>query len=142
MARHSIRKEDVKFVVNKEMHTVVCYMEDTEEIFIDFAIENYGNISMLPYEMEKLFKMPNRFVGKAVCSADDEWDEEKGKLLAYHRMKAQLNKAFFHAANSFFDYVDKMNDDFGEIINAYGEKLYHNTERRKAKIKELVGEDN
>lgn len=137
--KHSIRKEDVKFVVDKEKHTVVCYVEGTQEMFQDFFDDNANDLWM-SFEIRKKILMPDRFVGKAVCSVDDEWDEEKGKLIAYHRMKGQLNKAFFRVANAYFNSMDELLDNFGEIVNAYGEKLYHNTERRKAKIKELIGE--
>lgn len=138
--KHSIRKEDVKFVVDKEKRTVVCYVEGTQDMFQDFFEDNAANGLWMPYELRKEVLMPDRFIGKAVCSVDDEWDEEKGKLIAYHRMKGLLNKAFFRAANTYFNSMDKFLDEFGEIVNAYGEKLYHNTERRKAKIKELIGE--
>lgn len=140
MARHSIRKDNVRFVINKEKRTVVCVLEGTEEMFSNFMAENAPNL-YLSWKIVDKAMMPDRFVGKAVCSVDDEWDEEKGKLLAYDRMKRQLNKAFFSAAKRVMNEYNKVLDDFADVINAYGEKLYHNAERRKYKLEELIGKE-
>lgn len=133
MARHSIRKEDVKFIVNKEKRTVICLIEDTENVFVNFAQDNFKIDWTYRMDYNKL-RMPNRFVGKAVCAESDEWDEEKGKLLAYDRMKNELTASFQRSAQYFVNWYDKELSNAVKILNDYGEKLHHNKERRQSVI--------
>lgn len=139
MARHSIRKVDVRFVVNKEKRTVICYVEGTARMFLDFACENFNIYT--PYQMDETkLRLPNRFVGKAFCAEGDEWDEEKGKLLAYDRMKNDLTASFQRAAQYFVSWYDKELNNAVKCLNDYGEKLRHNKERRQAVICEMFEE--
>lgn len=131
MTRYSIRKEDVKFVVNKEKRTVICYIEGTKNIFMDFVYNNFSLGYNTHMDYNKLI-LPNRFIGKATCAAGDEWDEEKGKLLAYDRMKNEINEKFRRAAQYYVNWYDKELASAVNITNEYCNKLYHNKERRQA----------
>ena len=141
--KHSIRKEDVTYVVRPEQKKVIAYIEGTQWMFIDFVNENYPNASMFwcgePFE-DKL-KMPNKFIGVATCGPDDVWDENVGRLIAFDRMKDNLNKSFFKRANTFVAEMEKRLDIFCERVNGYGEKLEYNMNRRKAVIAKVLGDE-
>lgn len=85
--------------------------------------------------------MPKRFWGIATCAEDDEWDEEKGKFLAFSRAKNKLNNSFFKRAQLYIDTFDKSLNDSILILNNLGNKLTVNADRRQERIKELFGED-
>lgn len=141
--KHSIRKEDVKYVVNPEQRKVVAYIEGTKTMFIDFLAENYPYYDCPLWEdpIRKKLVMPNRFCGISTCGPDDEWDEEIGRLIAFDRMKDSLNKSFFKRANTYVAEMEKRLDLFCDRTNAYGQKLEYNTNRRKALIEKILGSD-
>lgn len=139
MARHSIRKENVKFIVNKEKRTIICYIEGTEKMFLNFVQENFKVDWTFGMDYNRLL-MPNRFVGKAVCAEGDEWEEEKGKLLAYDRMKNDLIASFQRSAQYFVDWYDNELSNAVKTLNAYGEKLHYNKKRRQSVICDMFKE--
>lgn len=138
--KHNIRKEDVTYIVQPEQKKVIAYIEGTKWMFIDFVNENYPNFHIFwHYEpLEAKLEMPARFVGISTCSPDDEWDENLGKLIAFDRMKDNLNKSFFKRANTFVAEMERRLDIFCDRTNAYGTKLEANTERRKQLIEKLL----
>lgn len=144
--KHSIRKEDVKYVIQPEQRKVIAYIEGTRNLFSDFVEENQGPWVDQDYwtdnsrKFEEKLKMPNKFVGVATCGPDDEWDEEVGRLIAFDRMKDSLNKSFFKRANTYVAEVEKALDVFCDRVNAYGEKLEYNTNRRKQVISKVLGD--
>ena len=142
--KHSIRKEDVKFVVNPEEKKVVAYIEGTQRMFTNFVEENF------PYclvdfwwedPLAKKLKMPNRFVGISTCGPDDVWNENTGRLIAFDRLKDNLNKSFFKRANTFVAEMERRLDIFCDRVNAYGMKLETNMNRRKEIINKILGEE-
>lgn len=141
--KHSIRKEDVTYVVRPEQKKVIAYIEGTQWMFTDFVNENHPSAPML--WCDKLFedklKMPNKFVGVATCGPDDVWDENVGRLIAFDRMKDNLNKSFFKRANTFVAEMEKRLDTFCDRVNAYGMKLETNMNRRKEIINKVLGEE-
>ena len=144
--KHSIRKEDVKYVIQPEQRKVIAYIEGTKNLFSDFVEENQGPWVEQDYwtdnsqRLEQKLKMPNKFIGVATCGPDDEWDEEVGRLIAFDRMKDSLNKSFFKRANTYVAEIEKSLDDFCDRVNAYGEKLEYNTNRRKQVISKVLGD--
>lgn len=138
--KHSIRKEDVTYVVRPEQKKVIAYIEGTQWMFTDFVNENYPGsyVFWCNESMEDRLRMPARFVGISTCGPDDEWDENLGKLIAFDRMKDNLNKSFFKRANTFVAEMEKRLDIFCDRTNAYGTKLEINTERRKQLIEKLL----
>lgn len=142
--KHSIRKEDVKYVVNPEEKKVIAYIEGTGDMFIDFVFENYPFFMFNSWRdtafQQKLI-MPNKFIGIATCGPDDVWDENVGRLIAFDRMKDNLNKSFFKRANTFVAEMEKRLDIFCERTNAYGTKLETNMNRRKAVIAKILGDE-
>lgn len=148
----NIHPEDCHYIINEDKHKIVCLIEDTSNLFIEFADKNFEipyncldysfyNNHMRPKYLHDKLLMPKRFWGVATCAEDDEWDEEKGKLLAFSRAKDKLNKSFFKRANLYIKTFDKSIDRAVMILNTLGDKLSANTERRYAKLTELF-EDN
>lgn len=144
--KHSIRKDDVKYVIQPEQKKVVAYIEGTRNLFNDFVEENAGPWIDQDFwisdsqDFSKKLEMPNKFVGVATCGPDDEWNEDTGRLIAFDRMKDSLNKSFFKRANTYVAAMEKALDDFCDKVNAYGAKLEHNTIRRKQVISKVLGD--
>ena len=141
--KHSIRKEDVTYVVRPEQKKVIAYLEGTQWMFTDFVNENYPStpIFWCDEPLEDKLKMPNKFIGVATCGPDDVWDENIGRLIAFDRMKDNLNKSFFKRANTFVAEMEKRLDIFCDRVNGYGMKLETNMNRRKEIINKILGEE-
>lgn len=146
--KFNISMEDAKFIVNEDNHVVVCVIENTKRLFIDFANKNFhigtdlGFLSTwdksYPDFQDKLY-MPNKFVGVAKCSPDDEWDENIGRIIAFSRAKDNLLKSFFKRAQFYVTSIEDWLDDAVEILNNLGNKLTNNSDHRHAYIEELIG---
>ncbi len=140
----NIKMEDCKFFVDEEKRTVVCVIENTRNKVLDFfnisTIWDRATQEVTFDPNSVLYKklcLPERFIGKAVCAPEDEWDEEVGRIIAFDRAKYKLNTSFFKRAQL---YIDVINDKFNELINitnAYGAALEKGAERRKQHIKRL-----
>ena len=141
----NIKMEDCRFFVDEEKRTVVCVIENTRKKVLDFfnihsIIWNRTTQRVTFEPNSALYKklcLPERFIGKAVCAPEDEWNEEVGRILAFDRAKYKLNTSFFKRAQL---YIDVINDEFNKLIsitNAYGAALKKGTERRKQHIKRL-----
>lgn len=144
--RFNIRPDDCDYIVKEDERKVICILNDTSNVFIDFCINNLS----LPLEglwgnekaLAKLFNelhMPKRFTGIATCFPTDEWNTETGKTIAFSHMKDKLNKSFFKRANLLVNTYDKWLDDAEAMLNELGYKLSVNTERRHEYIKSLLG---
>lgn len=140
----NIKAENARFIVNREKRTVVCVIEMTHDLFIRFMEDNFIlDLNEWSRPIEKLHKrlrMPNKFIGKAVCSEDDPWDEEIGKLIAFNRAKNNLEESFFKRAQLYVDTLDSWLDDAFTKINRYGIKVKVNAEHREQRIAELLGD--
>ena len=136
-----VSKEDVVYIVDEKKRKVVAYVEGTKYELVNFISENKG---ILPdwFDMPKLHNkllMPDKFVGIATCSPDDEWNPEIGKLIAYHRMKTNMSKSFFKHAETYYKLMLKKVDETVDLINIYGNKLTANYNRRIETINQTVG---
>ena len=142
--KHSVRKEDVTYIVKPEQKKVIAFIESTTDMFLDFLEENFPDIHIWSSSnFHSKLRMPNKFVGIATCGPDDVWDEDVGKLIAFDRMKDNLNKSFFKRATTFVAEMEKRLDAFCEVVNLYGSRLEHNTIRRKELIEKILdGEEN
>ena len=136
-----VSKEDVIYIVDEKKRKVVAYVEGTKYELVNFISENKGilpNWFDLPKLHNKLL-MPDKFVGIATCSPDDEWNPEIGKLIAYHRMKTNMSKSFFKHAETYYKLMLKKIDETVDLINIYGNKLTANYKRRIETINQTVG---
>lgn len=136
--------KDCNFAIDKEKRTVVCWLNGTKNFFLDFLYENahYGWLSIVSHVKSiNDFEMNNKFIGTAVCAAEDEWNEELGKRIAFYRMKRKLFDSFYNKVRAFFDEKEKQLDDFEEVCLAYKSKVESSMLRQEKKIIEL-GETN
>ena len=145
---NGIKMNDCKFYVDEAARTIVCVIPRTTNMLLDFIVEHFkwGDVNMYDsinrWDNERFYtslRMPNSFMGKAVCSPDDEWNEETGKIIAFSRAKDNLLKSFFKHARTYISTIDKWLEEAIEIINTMGDKLFENTERRHAYIESLIG---
>ena len=150
--KFNIKPSDCDFIINEEKRTIVCLIKHTEHMFTRFADNNFdipwdcvnfiwGKNNPKSKHMVDKLRMPKYFWGIATCSEDDEWDVEKGKLLAFSKAKNKLNNSFFKRAKFYIDTFDKSLNDAVLILNNLGEQLTANTDRRNERIKELFGEE-
>lgn len=147
--KFNIKPEDCNYIINKDKRKIVCIIEKTRNMFVNFAERNFvlsptcvdDPWGIIPHrELGSQLLMPNRFWGIATCSEDDEWDEETGKLIAYSRAKDKLNKSFFKRADLYVKTLDRYVNDSIDVLNRLGEKLEISTERRYKKISNALGE--
>lgn len=116
--------ENVQYFVNEEKRVVVCKIYDDPESVID----DMAKYNMVPGSMEAyLYALgPSMFVGKAKCSAEDVFDVELGKRIAYKRAVAKMFQSKqktlhrIHRGNSemfkkFEDAVKKCNERYERI---------------------------
>lgn len=131
---------DCLFFVNKEKRRVVCRINGTKYNFINFlsALPEANFFDFFREGIGEKLPMPNSFIGIATCSPDDEWDEELGKKIAYHRAKNNMNRSFFKRVNTFFNALDTRLDRLAETFDKYGEKLSKAADHREKEIKEAL----
>ena len=142
----NIKMDDCKFFVDEEWRTVVCVIEDTYHIIHDFFSIGYSDVSNkntpVFFEVNDALwtrlRMPARFVGKAVCAPEDEWNEEAGRLIAFDRAKHKLNVSFFKRAQLFVDMVDEAFTKMVASVNKYGERLSIGENRRQEHIQRIT----
>ena len=136
----NVKRKDCKFIVKPEDRVVICIIESRNDFRIrdlvyDFIMENTGRIDLMPWgtTLDEI-TMPSTFVGKAVCSKDDEWNEELGRKIAYARAKNKLYTSFFKRANKFVQVMDNDLNKYINKFNALGESLQKNKEKLDADI--------
>ena len=143
--KFNITADDAIFYVNEKNRTVTCVIEKTQFLLIEFInseIRLFPGINIFNSYNDKLYEkiiMPNKFVGVATCSENDEWNVEIGKLIAFSRAKDNLLKSFFKRANTYIHYINNALDEAIDIFNKLGEKLTENCAHRHAYINELLG---
>jgi hypothetical protein len=130
---NGIKMSDCRFYTDEEAQTVVCVIagENIRNMLINFVHENfYFNDICIDWAINSRFyetlEMPRSFMGKAVCSDDDEWDEEAGKLLAFKRAKTKLYNSFFKRANMLMRALDTRLDNMVEAFGQLGLKIEDN----------------
>ena len=136
---NGIKMSDCRFYVNEEARTVVCVIPNTRNMLYSFISQHFSwaDLDMryaLGGKFEESLEMPSSFSGKAVCSADDEWNEEFGKLLAYSRAREKCYTSFFKRANTFINQVDRRLNDMVETFNNFGVVLENKREAIQNKI--------
>lgn len=132
--------ENVRFIIQPERRKVVCIISNTKDYLGDF-IDLWGNDWSVPWKVESILRMPDRFVGVATCDENDEWNEEIGKSIAFSRAKYKLHNSFFKRANTFVNECDRALAKLITSLNDYGEQLSANADKREKWITEKVGSE-
>ena len=140
---NGIKMSDCKFYVNEAERTVVCVIPHTEDMLMDFIYDHFTfskfDIGVaLGWHGRRDCYMPKSFCGKAVCSANDEWDEELGRRIAFSRAKDKCYKSFFRRANGLVNMIDMYLGRMMEQFNSFGDKCVANKERLDASIEHYL----
>ena len=125
---NGIKMSDCKFYVDEDARVVVCVIPNTNDMLIDFVREHFrwDDVDMdyaIDYHFEPKLQMPRSFMGKAVCAAEDEWNEDLGRKIAFSRAKDKCYKSFFKRANLLVQTYDRRLGDMIETFNDFGLKL-------------------
>lgn len=135
----------MKFIVQSEKKMVICILENTKfdarEFIDDFKNGDPTCLTNYIYD-RKLVTMPNKFIGIAKCADEDEFDEEFGKRLAFHRAKEKRDKCLFKILQKVIDRVNQELEDFVAYADKYGEHLSKQMRYREEKIKKHLGVNN
>ena len=138
-----IKMSDCKFYVYEEKRTVVCVIPNTSDMVLKFIQQHFRwndiDIWWATGGLTDKLEMPNGFIGKAVCSKDDEWDEQTGRLIAFSRAKDKCYNSFFKRANKLVHTYDQRLNDMITNFNDFGLKLEMNREALEKKIEEKLG---
>ena len=138
---NGIKMSDCKFYVNESERVVVCVIPHTRKMVSDFIREHFQfsdlDFWFALYNTE-MVHMPNSFIGKAVCAAEDEWNEELGRKIAFSRAKDKCYKSFFKRANQFVQLVDRRLGDMIDTFNNFGLKLEAKRETLQKQIDECM----
>ena len=142
----NIKMDKCRFFVDEEKRTVVCVIEDTCNLVRNFFDLNYWwdesssrQVKFEPYgKLSKFMFLPDRFVGKAVCAPEDEWNEEVGRLIAFDRAKEKLATSFFKRAQEYVTEIDTAFNDMVTRVNEYGARLEDGMKKRRQHIKRLA----
>lgn len=148
---NGIKMSDCDFYVDEEKRTVACIYpkEDArsfygaKELVLDFIDDNldFPDIDLsrgIAYKLLKKLEMPYRFVGKAVCSPDDEWDEEIGRMIAFSRLKDKIYTSFFKRASLFISTLSWRLDEAAEAFDTFGAKISANRDALDEKIEKAL----
>ena len=126
----NIRPQDCKFFVYEEKRKVVCLIDGTEWRLLNFLRNYTTNV----YADDDDVALSRSYVGVATCAPEDEWNEEFGKRLAFHKAKMKFDESFFKHAQRV---VNRYDTEIGRIIsgiNKYGEQASGHAEKRDKKI--------
>ena len=139
---NGIKMSDCKFYVDEDARVVVCVIPNANDMLIDFVREHFrwDDVDMdyaIDYHFEPKLQMPRSFMGKAVCAAEDEWNEELGRKIAFSRAKDKCYKSFFKRANLLVQTYDRRLGDMIETFNDFGLKL---DSKREALQKVIEGQ--
>lgn len=136
---NGIKMSDCRFYVNEAERTVVCVIPDTKEAFHDFIYANFrfrdtDLYMMLTTQFEDKLLLPSSFMGKAVCSVDDKWDEDLGRMIAFSRAKDKFYRSFFKRANLLVNTIDNQTNQMIDVFNTMGAKL----DERKLALEHMI----
>lgn len=139
---NGIKMSDCRFYVNEEEKTVVCVIPNTTHMLTYFINEHFKftnfDIAEAIWFDDKSYRMPRSFMGKAVCAAEDEWDEELGRMIAFSRAKDKCYRSFFKRANALVNTMDRRLNEMITVLNKMGEKLEGKREALNQQIEEKM----
>lgn len=140
---NGIKMSDCRFYVNEEERVVICVIPDTYDKFIEYIYDmerSRSKVGFIYHDFHRELQLPKQFIGKAVCSKEDEWNEETGRMIAFSRAKEKFYNSFFKRANLLVNTIDKnlsqMVDtfnNFGVVLNRKNQQLAEAIESRLTK---------
>lgn len=131
---NGIKMSDCKFYVNEDERVVVCVIQNTEFMFADYICNHFDWRDFYLSHIADDYMMPNSFMGKAVCSENDEWNEELGRKIAFSRAKDKCYRSFFKRANSLVNNIDRRLGEMVDSFNTFGDNLSKKKENLQYQI--------
>lgn len=119
----AVKRSECKFYVNEKRRTVVCVIPNTVHLLEEFLESNYTSWVYFTHSELEMITLPSSFVGIARCAAEDNWDVEVGKTIAYTRARDRLYHCLFQRANEFIDHKDRDLNELVMRLNDMGEKI-------------------
>ena len=101
--------------INEEKRTVVAVCANCEHAAIERIIKRHPHLKKAMkgdkyrHGLEKAL-LDKKYTARAVCHADDEWDEKEGLRIANERLTAKLNEATEKAVQRWVDYQREILD--------------------------------
>lgn len=114
----------IRYVVNKEKRTCVALLENIEFDAInkinkmclkDARFTDCANMYAYVCRDSK-YVMPNKFVGVAKCSSEDNWDEEVGKRVAREKLLDKYHNELDKQLLRFLNNMLYVADSFAETL--------------------------
>lgn len=119
------------YYVNEEKGVVVCKLTDCwNGLVCDMCRKGW------PVHPD--FELRNEFVGKAKCSADDTFDVEKGKKIAFKRAYAKFVAAKAKALRSFQEENNRIHDELNNTIDKLLKTYDVTVERKETEIQYIA----
>lgn len=130
----NVKQSDCRFIVKPEDRIVICRLDrlnghPLKRCVSEFARDctESSNVTFYLFGSKAdSVEMPKSFTGIARCSVDDEWDEEKGKKIAFLRVKEKFYTSLFKRANTYIKYCDQATDMLSEHFNELGRAVSDN----------------
>ena len=131
-------RKNATYHINKDKRVITCVLHNCTDDFNDFehSVHDKRERRLVVAYLYAGFAMKKGYVGIARCAPEDEWDEEKGKLLAFHRAKRAYDVDFFRCAQNFVDDLDRCMDEYLQAINEVGARFTRNAGRRALELNE------
>lgn len=116
----------IRYVINEEKRTCVAILEGTQHDAItkinkmcksEVRFSDEADIWVYDIKNSK-YAMPNKFVGIAKCSPEDEWDVEIGKSVARKKLLDKYHKELRNREAKFLDNILYIADRFVEELKS------------------------
>ena len=122
-----------RYFVNEEKKTVVCKLENCSgSLICDMSKKGWpGHPAMI---------IDDEFTGKSRCSAEDVFDVEIGKRIAYKRALAKVCKAKRRALLNFIEGQIKFAEDIARDAHKLISKYEATIEKKDRDITRILGE--
>ena len=136
---NGIKMSDCKFYVNEDERVIVCVIQNTEFMFADYICDHFNWRDFYLGHIADDYMMPNSFMGKAVCSENDEWNEDLGRKIAFSRAKDKCYRSFFKRANSLINCIDRRLGEMVDSFNTFGDNLSKKKDNLQYQIDQELG---
>ena len=138
----NVTQHNCHFIVKPEARKVICILQ-VDPMLLERYIKDADNTYLFSWDkrLRERAKLPYRYVGIASCATEDTWNEDTGKLIAYHKAKTKFCHTFFRVANNVFDYFDSVLNDIMDSCNALGGVWNRNLGAVQEKIKHRIGDE-
>ena len=117
LSRLNIQPEQCKFYVNKEERIIACVYTCAPTTLLDFLQSDDDSYDVSDYTA---LRLKGKYSAVARCSAEDEWDEQTGRDLAFMRLKQKYLHNVFRCAQNWINHKDEWLCAKMEKMNKFG----------------------